>query len=407
MSKQLDRAEKQEKLKHVIRRLHQGENVDQVKKEFHKLIKNVSAEEISAMEQALLDQGFPAEEIQRLCEVHVEVFKESLAGQKKASGVPGHPLHSFLNENKELKRRIKELKKLLANLKKQKADPDAVRRFKQQFKELGEIELHYRRKENQLFPFLEQKGFTGPSKVMWGKHNEIRQQLKHCREYLSANSFVVLARECGTLFSHMQKMIFMEEKILFPTSLKKLTERDWAQIRKGEQEIGYAWIKPGNVWDADLVLHKAPEQKIAGKAKDTGRESPGLALDVGRLSAEHINLMLKSLPFDLTYVDENDKVLYYSGSTERIFPRSPAVIGRDVQNCHPQASVHVVNRILTAFREKKQKTAEFWINMQKRVIHIRYFPLYDKKGAYKGVIEVTQDITGIKNLKGERRLLDW
>jgi PAS domain S-box-containing protein len=418
MSKQLSQAEKQEKLKTVIRRLYRGDTVDQVKKEFHALIKNVSAEEISAMEQALLNEGFPAEEIQRLCEVHVEVFKNSLAGQRRVSGIPGHPLHSFLAENSELKRRIRELTKLLPGLKKQKADPEHMRRFKQGLKELEKVEFHYRRKENQLFPFLEQKGFTGPSKVMWGKHNEIRRRLKLCGEYLDAKAFADLAKECGALFSHLRKMIFMEEKILFPTALKKLSEQEWARIRKGEPEIGYAWIKPGNVWDADIVLQTTPEQAVldkargAGAARGAGHEDAGGAhtgqdLDVGRLSVERINLMLKSLPFDVTYVDENDTVLYYSAGAERIFPRSPAVIGRKVQNCHPQASVHVVNRILKAFREKKQKKAEFWISMNKRVVYIRYFPLYDAGGDYKGVIEVTQDITEIKDLEGERRLLDW
>jgi DUF438 domain-containing protein len=161
MSKQLSQAEKQEKLKTVIRRLHRGDTVDQVKKEFHALIKNVSAEEISAMEQALLDEGFPVEEIQRLCEVHVEVFKNSLAGQRRVSGIPGHPLHSFLAENSELKRRIRELTKLLPGLKKQKADPEHMRRFKQGFKELEKVEFHYRRKENQLFPFLDLHEQTG------------------------------------------------------------------------------------------------------------------------------------------------------------------------------------------------------------------------------------------------------
>jgi PAS domain S-box-containing protein len=407
MSKQPSRTEKQESLKNVITRLHRGESVEQVKAEFHRLIKNISPEEISTMEQALLNEGFPAEEIQRLCEVHVAVFEKSLAGQKKASGLPGHPIHTFVMENRELTQRIKGLKKLLKKIKKQKDNTPLLERIKHEFEELGQVELHYRRKENQLFPYLEQKGFTGPSKVMWGKHNEIREKLKACAKDLEHESPARLAGVFGSLFSQMQRMIFMEEKILFPTSLKKLDEREWAQIRKGEPEIGYAWIKPGNVWDADIILQKNMDRTLAHKTERITEEIPGIPLDVGLLNREQINLMLKALPFDITYVDEHDKVRYYSGSEERIFPRSPAVIGRDVQNCHPQKSVETVNRILQDFREKKQKAAEFWIDMHGRKVHIRYFPVYNESGEYRGVIEVTQDITAIQKLDGERRLLDW
>jgi len=117
--------------------------------------------------------------------------------------------------------------------------------------------------------------------------------------------------------------------------------------------------------------------------------------------------MLKSLPLDITFVDENDRVCYYSESKERIFPRSPAIIGREVQNCHPPASVHVVNDIVQSFREKKRDVAEFWIQLHGSFIYIRYFPVYDDEGAYRGVIEVSQDVTGIRALEGERRILDW
>jgi DUF438 domain-containing protein len=407
MSEYFSEKEKQEKLKSIIKRLHQGESVDAVKKDFHKLIKNVSPEEISKLEQTLLEEGFPIAEIQRLCEVHVEVFKDSLSKQKTAAKLSGHPVHSFLAENKEIKQRIKQLKALLRKVKRKKQDKIVYQQFKNKFNELKPIELHYQRKENQLFPYLEQKGFTGPSKVMWGKHNEIRKKIKQCDQLSDQGSISVLVKECGALFSTILRMIFMEEKILFPTALKKLTDRDWAEIRKGEKEIGYAWIKPGNVWDADLITRKPALDEIARHSVNNAGSKSAISLDVGALTGERINLMLKSLPFDVTYVDEHDKVLYYTGSGERVFPRSPAIIGRDVRNCHPQKSVHIVENILKAFKEKKQRVAEFWITMNEKFIHIRYFPLYDEQGTYKGVIEITQDITGIKKLEGQRRLLDW
>jgi len=130
-------------------------------------------------------------------------------------------------------------------------------------------------------------------------------------------------------------------------------------------------------------------------------------LSQGHLTAEQIDLMLKNLPFDVTFVDENDTVQYYSDTSHRIFPRSPGVIGRKVQNCHPPKSVHVIEDIIQSFREKKKEAAGFWIQMKGLFVHIRYFPVYGENGEYKGVIEISQEISDIRKLEGERRILDW
>ncbi len=136
-------------------------------------------------------------------------------------------------------------------------------------------------------------------------------------------------------------------------------------------------------------------------------EENKIKLEEGSLNQEQLNLMLKRLPIDITFVNENDKVCYYSATDDRIFKRSPAIIGKDVQNCHPSKSVHIVKKILKSFKEKKKDFAEFWIQLNNNFIHIRYFPLYNKQGEYKGVIEVSQEVSGIKKLEGERRILDW
>ena len=208
-------------------------------------------------------------------------------------------------------------------------------------------------------------------------------------------------------------MIFMEEHILFPESLRRLTDSQWADIRRSEAEIGYAWISPGNLWDANIVKASAVAADLgkpqAGTAGETGRAAAAIdeiPLDVGSMTPEIVNILLKNLPFDMTYVDENDKVRYYSQGAERLFPRTPTIIGRDVQNCHPPKSVHVVEQIVKDFKEGKRDVAEFWLTMGERFIHIRYFPLFDAHGAYRGVLEVSQDVTEIRGLTGEKRLLD-
>jgi hypothetical protein len=274
-------------------------------------------------------------------------------------------------------------------------------------RKLKEIELHYQRKENQLFPVLEQRGFDGPTKVMWGKHDEIRDVIREAERYISEKNSKQFKESMKIVTDKISKMIFMEEKILFPNAVKKLSQQDWVHIKAGEEDIGYAWIKPGNVWDANIAGSKNTSEERASVPNDAKDRSASLKLDTGVLNQEQINLLLKNLPADVTYVDEKDKVLYYSQSADRIFPRSPAIIGRDVQNCHPPKSVHIVEKILQSFKKKEKEQADFWIQMNGRFILIQYFALYNDAGEYKGVIEVSQDVTKIRSLQGENRLLDW
>ena len=400
---------KQDRLKNIIKRLHEGADVKTVKKEFSKLIKNVSPDEISDMENALINEGLPAEEVQRLCDVHVEVFKDSLKKQKKESKIPGHPVHTYLEENKTVKTILKSFSSLLKKISKGKANEKMIENFKNELNRLKKITIHYTRKENQLFPFLEQKNFSGPSKVMWGKHDEVRKLLKQIEEFFNSKNWAELKNTGKKLSSEIKGMIFKEEKILFPIAMKKLDQADWIKIRNGEKEIGYAWIKPGNVWDSNLTKQLSRQEDIqkSGQIKEKEEDLINtLHMDEGNLTLDQINLMLKNLPIDISYVDENDTLRYYSAINERIFPRSPGVIGRTVQNCHPPKSVHIVEQILQSFKKKEKKTAEFWITINNRFIHIRYFAIYDKEGNYKGVIEVTQDVTDIRTLKGEKRLLE-
>jgi len=401
--------EHQEVLKQIIKDLHNGVPVDKLQKTFAKIIKNTSPEEIANMENALIQEGFPPQEIQRLCDVHVQVFEKSLARVGKSSKIPGHPIHTFIEENKETKRRLKELGKILKKLRKEKNITNQMNEFKDKWNQFKEIEYHYQRKENQLFPALEVVKFTGPTQVMWGKHDEIRSTIKEVDQSISNNNWDNVTKYFKILESTVKKMVFLEEKILYPTSARKLSESTWATIKQGELEIGYAWIKPSGVYDthiAKTIDGVQPNTNISGKKEDI-EMSTKLPLSQGQLTVEQINLMLKNLPLDITYVDETDTVCYYSDTKERIFPRSPAIIGRKVQNCHPPKSVHVVEDIIQSFKEKKKKVAEFWIQKEGLFIYIRYYPVYDETGNYKGIIEVTQEVSSIKALEGERRILDW
>ncbi|HDQ14483.1 MAG TPA: DUF438 domain-containing protein, partial [Sediminispirochaeta sp.] len=428
--------EKQEQLKGIIKKLHAGSSVHDLKEEFADLLEDLSAEEIASMEQALVDEGFPVSSIQDLCEVHVEVFEDSLKKAKDQAQIDGHPVHTFRQENRELEKRLDALEDTLKSLKKKlkkKRIMDESRKGEilESLSDLQVFEKHYQRKENQLFPKLEATGFTGPTSVMWGKHDEIRDAWKQLRGAVEGDT---PASEVWELFKtvkkKMEKMIFMEEKILYPTSLRKLTPVDWAAIRDEEEEIGYSWVNPGSMWDSALARKSyVQEQRQSGDATTpagpnihdymgtptTDKEEKGergvkpiqIPLNEGFLTQEQLDLMLRNLPFDITYVDENDKVRYYSATEDRVFPRTPSIIGRDVQKCHPPKSVHIVEKIVEAFKNRERDQAEFWLDFRGRMIHIRYFPIFDEQDNYRGVIEVSQDITAIQKLSGERRLLDW
>jgi DUF438 domain-containing protein len=402
---------RQERLKEIVQDLHEGSDIKAVRKRFAELIRNVSPEEIAQMEQSLIAEGVPVEQVQKVCDVHVQVFEQALGRQRKSRVLPGHPVHTYLEENKAARKVLKRIRPLL----RQVSRGARTEEFEKELEQLKKIEIHYQRKENQLFPYLERVDFTGPSKVMWGKHDEIRAQLRQLETAYREQDWGRFISVGRGLLRAIRRMIFMEEKILFPTSLKKLSDKQWAEIRRGEGEIGYAWIKPGNLWDPSVViagsvaqdLGKGEESRAPGQGDVAARSPAEMPLDVGKLNLEQINLMLKNLPLDVTYVDEEDRVRYYSQGLERIFPRSPAVIGRAVQNCHPPNSVHVVEKILDSFKRKEKDQAEFWLTLKDRFIHIRYFAIYDQEGEYRGVVEVSQDVTDIRALKGQRRLLDW
>ena len=406
MSEQFGGEDRQKALKEIVRQLHEGSDIGKVRKQFASLIKDVSPQEIAQMEQALIAEGVPVEQVQKVCDVHVAVFEDTLKKRGKVKTPPGHPIRTFTDENKAAKRVVKDVQRLVRVAGRTSIPPE----LHAALDELKLVELHYLRKENLLFPLLEQAEFTGPSKVMWGKHDEIRGHIKAVEAALKAGKIADLKSNWAKTARAIRRMIFMEEKILFPNAVKLLSDGQWAQIRRGEAEIGYAWVKPGNLWDANIAAARDMAQNLGRAGETATRKEPeikGIPLDVGELDADQINLMLKSLPVDITYVDEHDKVRYYSQGRERLFPRTPAIIGREVRNCHPPKSVHVVERIIQSFRDKEKDTAEFWLELGGKFIHIRYFAMYGKNGEYRGVIEMSQDVTDIRKLSGEQRLLDW
>ncbi|MEJ2730779.1 MAG: DUF438 domain-containing protein [Deltaproteobacteria bacterium] len=402
--------EKQAALKEIIKALHAGEDMAVLKQRFSQLIRGVEASEIAKMEQALMEEGLPAEEIKRLCDVHVEIFKEALEEQDRPEPPLGHPIHSFMKENRASEKIMSETSMLMGRI----GHPPRADAFQQNRQALGalierlsEIDIHYTRKENQLFPMLEAHHFTGPSQVMWSIHDDIRAGLKKAREGIAESDPEGAIKPLKEAIQAIRDMIYKEEHILFPASLDMLSEEEWISVKQGEADIGFAWVVPDTGWPEDIIREREPGHVPPEPAEALEAVAGVLGLDTGRLTLEQINLMLTHLPVDLTFVDENDRVAYYSEGPERIFPRSPAIIGREVRNCHPPKSVHLVNQILDAFKSGSRDSAEFWIELGGKFIYIRYFAVRDADGYYRGCLEVSQDLTQIRKLEGQQRLLDW
>lgn len=407
--------ERQGELKAIIKELHAGATPEEVQPRFTELIEDVEASEIAAMEQALIDEGLPEEEVKRLCDVHVRVFAEALEGHEPLSVPAGHPVDTFQRENRALLQVTQSLRTLADRL---GSSPDAAEwgRLKpalaSSLDRFAEVERHYLRKENQLFPYLERHGVEGPSKVMWALHDDIRAALKQTRAALDGDEAAAAVTGTIETVTMADDMVTKEEKILFPMAVDALSAEEWAAIRAGEAEIGYAFVAEVPDWPPAGAAASGPAEGGASGPAGVAAGGPAaavggpLSLHTGALSLEQIDLMLRALPVDVTFVDEDDEVRFYSEG-ERVFPRSPGVIGRKVHNCHPPASVHKVKQIVEAFRAGEKDVAEFWLELEGKFLHIRYFAVRDEAGDYRGVVEMVQDVTAIRALEGQRRLLDW
>jgi len=400
---------RKEKLKELILRLHQGEDPARVRSELISTLQQVPYGEVVEVEQELIDEGLPETEVLRLCDIHGEVLDGHI-DQSASQVIPeGHPVDVFIRENREVLQMVRKAEMLLGNLHAvtENSFPDHVMKVHECFNNLMDIDKHYRRKEYLLFPYLEKNGITGPPKVMWGKHDEIREQLKGCIELLRAGEMKKpdLEEALDIIFLPVLKaladMTKKEEEILLPMCMDVLTTEDWWSIHNQTLEFGYTLYDPKVDWK--------PEGMPAQAYLNTGSsgEKGIIKLPSGSFSAEEIMAILNTVPVDMTFVDRNDRVKYFTQGEHRIFARSRSIINRDVRLCHPPGSVHVIEKILQDFKSGRASKAPFWIQKQDRFIHIEYHALRNENGEYLGTLEVSQDLTEVRKLEGERRILSY
>lgn len=408
MSELINNARKRKDLlKHMILQLHKGQAPEAVRTQLVRLMGEVPYGDVVEVEQELISEGLPQQEVLKLCDIHTAVLKGSIDQTGAKIAPPGHPVHTFQQENKALGWEIGSLIKLYDELKVMNENDDASKQMieiRKHFHALMDVDKHYKRKENLLFPFLEKHSVTGPPTVMWGKHDEARALLKGAIEALREISSIT-AGEAGAVVdlalrpasTAVDDMIYKEEQILFPMCLDTLTDDEWIKIYNQSLEIGFCLYDPQTKW---APAGARAEDKIA---IDQNR----IQLPSGSMTTSEMTAILNTIPFDLTFVDSEDTVRFFTQGKERIFERNRAILGRKVQLCHPPSSVHMVQKIIDDFRAGRQDVASFYINLHGRFISIEYYALRSPEGTYLGTLEVSQDLTEKRKLEGERRLLSY
>ena len=402
MSELIGGKDKKEILKELIRRLHEGGEVEELKKQFKQLIQQTTPAEIAQIEEELIKEGMPREEIHRLCDIHLEAFRESV--EKDIPELEaGHPLGILMDEHRILLDFAGRLRELTGRWEPENRE-NWIREMSKVLEHLRDSESHYLREENALFPYLEKHGITEPPSIMWMEHDTIRSMKKEVfalferiRSEGSDEAMAKLSQIAEGLLNFLSSHFYKENRVLFPTALKVISSEEWQEIKTQFDEIGYFYGKKHTVGK--------PVERGAEKAK---RSPTGeVKLGMGSLTPEELEAMLNTLPVDITFVGSDDRVKYFNLAPDRIFVRTKGVIGRTVQKCHPQKSVDVVERILRDFKSGKRDVAEFWLRVRGRMVHIRYFAVRSSEGKYLGTLEVTQDITEIQKLTGEKRIYDF
>jgi len=398
---------RKDKLKELILKLHDGESAEEVRQQLIESLKNIPYGEVVEVEQELIQEGLPESEVLKLCDIHGSVL-EGHVDLSAAKEIPeGHPVDVFKHENSELKKVAEKAKGLLQAIGKVGSGgfKKHILTLQGSFNKLMDVDKHYQRKEYLVFPYLEKNEITGPPKVMWGKHDEIREQIKGCIEILKTPELKKEDLEDSLdilFFPTIQALVDMvqkEEEILFPMSMDVLTADDWWNIHKQTLEFGFTLYDPQVEWKPEGLLEEIDETLVKGDGS--------IQLPSGSFTAKEIMAILNTIPADMTFVDKYDKVKYFTQGKERIFARSRSIINRDVRLCHPPGSTHIVEKIIEDFKSGKASHAPFWIQMKDKFIKIEYFALCDENGEYLGTLEYSQDLTVNRALEGEQRILSY
>jgi DUF438 domain-containing protein len=385
-----------QKLTEVFYAIYHGRYGLQLIRQNQEYIGQAKPEDIIRITDQLIRNNIPMAPLKTAVNKFLNVVYKPLMALEPPAVAPGGLLDWCFRNNTGMGDLLKSARPLIKMINGGAATPEITGQLKDCFGGLAKMDRYYLIKENILFPLLEKSWKDHRCvKIMWSFHDDIRKEIRQMMELLNEPGFSLTAfnRLAGELFFHMNAIRFREERILFPVICRTIPEATVDALLPHCAKIGFPYYNP-----------EMPEE-----TEETSTNSLAGEIDLGTgiLTPEQIMLIFNHLPVDITFIDENDQVRYYSTPPDRIFTRTKAVIGRDVRNCHPPESVHKVEKILSAFRRGERDSATFWIRMGEETVLIQYFACRDGQGHYKGVAEVSQVITSIQSLTGERRILDW
>ncbi len=392
---------KTKELGKIISRLHDGEDPEVVKKAFTDQFESVTSAEIIQMEQQLVDDGMAISEIQKLCDIHADVFNmsiEQIHQKLPEHEKEGHPIRVLKEENRALEAHMEKMLEVIEKYASSKSEIDhfALLTMTQ---ELFDIDKHYARKEKSIFPLMEKYGFEAPPQVMWGVGDEIRADLKAFHQAAQDKNTENLAEIFIALQKRIDDMILKEEKIMLPMISELVSEEEWLEVAYDSEEIGYCLVFPKKKWvPASTDFYKQVKQDLAIKEES-------IRFDTGVLNVEQLKGILDALPLDMTFIDKDDKFRYFNQAEGRVFVRSRSALGRLVHHCHPPRSVDMVEQIISDFKSGEKDTENFWIEMKGMLVYISYKAIRDEFGNYIGTLETSLDVQPYRDLQGQKRLI--
>ncbi|MEM2846111.1 MAG: DUF438 domain-containing protein [Nitrososphaerota archaeon] len=427
--------DKIEAIKRILKALHAGESVEKLKREFGDVLSQVSPFEIPLIEQQLVREGIKIDEILRLCDLHVELFREHLRS-RELEGVPrGHPLDLLIRENEWIVRQADALSLHAFAILQAGSDEEArgaLAGLKQAALELAKIRLHYRKIQMLLFPYLERRGIVAVPRVMWGREDQVRVKLRGLLDAIGkletefnrsrvnevANRALEIAHETSDL-------VFRENKILFPAVWALLTEGEWAAVAEIAEDLGYL-VEVDERWrsEAEPILpHQlkagiSPEQveKLPqefrimalsqGLQPDTYeiRSEGDLDLGTGFLSPEEVKALFRALPIEITYANKDDRIRFFTESVfHQRFVRAKTIIGRRLEYCHPPRLEGAVRKVVDEIKMGKADYREFWTRIGDRIVRVLIVGVKNEEGELLGTVEIVEDFTDVVNNPEEIR----
>jgi hypothetical protein len=379
-----------------------GEDGKMLIEKYKEAIANVTPFDMVKIEDIQFQMGLEINEIKKNINKVINIFYKSLKNYEWNQPKEGTFLYCLMLENRAFEYKLNKVKKIIKSYKDK--EEQELKLFKKDlishFEEFKNFDPHYSKKENILSSYVEKKrNDSRPLKLMWSLHDDIRKKLNLLIDLLNSESstWQDLNKEIGAYYFLVFGMIQKEELVLFPIAVSSFSDNEFIEMQAQSFEYGFPFIETP---EKPMISSEAIKNDFNFKKGIIQTEN-------SEITVEQALLIFNNLPVDITFVDETDTVKFYSNPKDRIFPRSPAIIGRKVQNCHPPESVHVVEDIISAFKKGERDLAQFWLELNGKFLLIQYFAIRDNAGKYVGVLEVSQDVTEIRKLEGERRLLQW